>query len=317
MKGKIAFFLIFYLFIFACNALAADIESRLNALEETIKQQGETIKEQQRVINELKEELTKTTQQVAKTEEKAATEEKTPAKEQSIQFTGLFGSSNLANPNISLILDTFGYSSNLTQNELNTRGIPGYYENKDFIRDTIANTKGFNIDSAELGLFAPVDPYFNLYATIPITEEGIELEEAYFVTTSLPYGLQVKGGKFKSGFGRINGQHKHVWDFADLPLVYRAFIEGEGITEKGAQLTYLPPLPFYTLIGAEVLQGENAMLFGPDARSGPHAFTGFVKASFDLSDNSTILVGQSVISGSTKTDTIADNTEFTGTSTLV
>ncbi len=136
------------------------------------------------------------------------------------------------------------------------------------------------------------------------------------MTTALPYGLQVKGGKFKSGFGRINNQHKHVWDFADLPLVYRAFIEGEGITEKGAQLTYLPPLPFYTLVGVEILQGENAMLFGPDARSDPHAFTGFVKASFDLSDNSTILVGQSVITGSTKTDTIADNTDFTGTSTL-
>jgi len=317
MKRRIIFFLLFFIFTSSVNAYAADIESRLNTLEETIKQQGRTIEEQQRVINELKEELKKTTQQeVAKTEEKAATEEKAPAKEQSLQFTGLFGGSNLANPNISLILDTFGYSSNLTQSELNTRGIPGYYENKDFIRDTIANTKGFNIDSAELGLFAPVDPYFNLYATIPITEDGIELEEAYFVTTSLPYGLQLKGGKFKSGFGRINGQHKHVWDFADLPLVYRAFIEGEGITEKGAQLTYLTPLPFYTLVGVEVLQGENTMLFGPDARSGPHAFTGFVKASFDLSDNSTILVGQSVITGSTRTDTIADNTEFTGTSTL-
>ena len=218
MKGKIAFFLIFYLFIFACNALAADIESRLNALEETIKQQGETIEEQQRVINELKEELTKTTQQVAKTEEKASAEEKTPAKEQSIQFTGLFGSSNLANPNISLILDTFGYSSNLTS-EMNLiqEDIPGYYENKDFIRDTIANRKGFNIDSAELVLFAPVDPYFNLYATIPVTEDGVELEEAYFVTTSLPYGFQLKGGKFKSGFGRINSQHPHAWDFADHP----------------------------------------------------------------------------------------------------
>ncbi len=300
-----------YFFIFVGNSLANDIESRLNALEETIKQQGRTIEEQQRVINELKDELKRSTQQeVVRTEEKVATEEKAPPKEQSLQFSGLFGGSNLANPNISLILNTFGYTSNLSESELKKRGIPGY------TNEGITNRKGFNFDSVELGFYAPVDPYFNLYATIPISEDGIEVEEAFFLTTSLPYGLQIKGGKFKSGFGRINGQHSHVWDFEDLPLPYRAFIEGEGIIEKGVQLTYLPPLPFYTLVGIEVLQGDNAMLFGPDARSGPHAFTGFVKASFDISDNSTILVGQSVITGSTRTNTIADNTEFTGTSTL-
>lgn len=311
MKGKIASFLILYLFIFAGNSLAADIESRLNALEETIKQQGKTIAEQQRVINELKNELTKSTQQeVAKTEEKASALEKAPAKEQSLQFTGLFGSSNLANPNISLILSTFGYTSNLSEAELAKRVIPGY------TNEGITNKKGFNFDSAELGFYAPVDPYFNLYATIPVSEGGVEVEEAYFLTTSLPYGFQIKGGKFKSGFGRINGQHAHVWDFQDLPLPYKAFIEGEGIIEKGVQLTYLPPLPFYTLLGIEALQGQNAMLFGPEAQSGPHAFTAYVKASFDIGDNSTILVGQSVISGSTRTNTIADNTEFSGTSTL-
>ncbi len=316
MKKRIVFFLLLSMFAYAVNSYAADIESRLNALEETIKQQGGTIEEQQRVINELREELKKAKQEeIAKTTEKAP-EEKPSSEEKTLKFTGLFGGSNLANPNISLILNTFGYTSNLKQSELNTRGIPGYYTNGDFIKDNVANTKGFNLDSAELGFYAPVDPYFNLYATIPITEDGIEVEEAYFLTTSLPYGFQVKGGKFKSGFGRINGQHSHVWDFEDLPLPYRAFIAGEGIEEIGVQINYLPPLPFYTLLGFEVLQGKNEMLFGPDARSGPHAFTGFVKASFDIGDNSTLLIGQSVISGSTRTNTIADNTEFQGTSSL-
>lgn len=311
MKGKIASFLILYLFIFAGNSLAADIESRLNALEETIKQQGKTIAEQQRVINELKEELTKSTQQeVAKTEEKASAEEKAPAKEQALQFTGLFGSSNLANPNISLVLNTFAYTSNLSQKQLELRNIPGY------TTEGIESRKGFNLDSAELFLFAPVDPYFNLYATIPVTEDGAEVEEAYFLTTSLPYGFQFKGGKFKSGFGRINSQHPHAWDFVDIPLVYKAFSGPEGVTEKGAQLTYLPPLPFYTLLGAEVLQGENDILFGPDAKPGPHAYTTFAKASFDPTDNSTILFGPSVMTGKTKTDSVADDTEFRGTSTL-
>lgn len=305
MKRRILFLLLLSIFTSAVNAYAADIESRLKALEETIKQQGRTIEEQHQVIKELREELQKSSQ-----EGEAKAEGKYVEAEKSQKATGLFGASNLMNPNISLILDTFGYTSNLKQSELEDRGIPGY------TNEGLPYRKGFNLDSAELFLFAPVDPYFNLYATMPVTEDGVELEEAYFLTTSLPYGIQVKGGKFKSGLGRINGQHPHAWDFIDAPLPYRAFMGGEGITEKGVQLNYLPPLSFYTLWGIEVLQGENETLFGPDARSGPHAFTAFAKASFDIGDNSTILVGQSVISGSTRTDTVADNTELRGTSTL-
>jgi hypothetical protein len=216
------------------------------------------------------------------------------------------------NPSISLILDTLYYYSDRSQEELDSRTIPGFVG----IPDETAFKKGFNLRSAELSFFAPVDPYFNLYVTIPFEDEGVELEEAYFVTTSLPYAFQIKGGKFKSGFGRINGQHPHVWDFVDIPLVYKAFLGGEGLIEKGVQLTWLPDLPFYTLIGGEVLQGDNEVLFGPDAAPGPHAFTAFVKASLDLSDNSTILFGPSVVTGKTKTDSIAEETEFSGTSTL-
>lgn len=299
------FLYVVFVTCFSAPSYAADIESRLKALEETIQQQGKTIAAQQKVINELKRELDK-----AKGEEPARPDEKPAEGQQARKFSGLFGASALTNPNISLILNTFAYTSNLNESELQSRGIPG------FTAKGSENRKGFNLDSAELFLFAPVDPYFNLYATIPVTEDGTEVEEAYFLTTSLPYGLQLKGGKFKSGFGRINSQHPHAWDFAEIPLVYKAFSGPEGITEKGAQLTYLPLLPFYTILGAEVFQGENDILFGADAKAGPHAYTLFAKASFDLTDNSTILFGPSMVSGKTKTDSVADDTEFRGTSTL-
>jgi hypothetical protein len=321
MRRKILF--ISAIFIFICfpeMCLGGDIETRLKALEETLKTQGETIKEQQLIIKQLKKQLETTKQEIDSNGVKTVSKEKqTPEKgtsdkdtseEKGWKLTGLFGSSNLSNPNISLVLNTFGYHSDLKRDALAKRGIPGY------TTAGLNNTKGFNIDSAELGFFAPVDPYFNLYATIPVSEDGVELEEAYFVTTSLPYGFQAKGGKFKSGFGRLNSQHKHAWDFADLPLPYRAFIDGEGITEKGLQITWLPSLPFYALLGVEALQGENAALFGNDAHVGPHAFTAFAKMSFDIDENSTILFGPSVITGKTRTDTIADDSIFQGSSTL-
>jgi hypothetical protein len=141
------------------------------------------------------------------------------------------------------------------------------------------------------------------FAPFPVDEDG-RLEEAYFVTTSLPAGLQAKGGKFKSGFGRFNAFHPHAWDFVDAPMVYKLFFggEGEGLIEKGAQVTYLPNLPIYTVLGAEVLQGDNDTLFGPDG--GPHAYTGFLKSSLDFGASHSILFGGSVVRGKTDTTSL-------------
>lgn len=255
-----------------------DIQQRIKALENASDIQSKTIEEQQETINELK-----------------SDNQKKPG------GTGL---------NISMIVDTFFYSSSLNDQKLESRGIPG------FTSAGIEKRNGFNLEAAELFLFAPVDPYFNLYATLPVTEDGAEVEEAYFITTALPEGLQAKGGKFKSGFGRINSQHPHAWDFADAPLAYRAFVGDEGIIEKGVQLTYLPALPFYTQFGIEALQGENGVLFGPDAKSGAHAFSAFAKASFDMGDYSTIMFGPSIVAGMSRNSSISDDTEFAGDSTL-
>jgi len=292
------------LFLMVSVSRADDIESRIRALENTLKAQQETIEKQQKIIEQLKEEIAglKTRQEAVVPTE--------PSGQKSPYSGGLFGGSALLNPNLSLILNTFGYTSNIRESELGSRGIPG------FTAEGIEYHKGMNLEAAELYLFAPVDPFFNLYATIPATEDGATVEEAYLVTTSLPAGLQVKVGKFRSGFGRLNAQHSHVWNFVDAPLAYRAFTGEEGIDEKGIQITYLPNLPFYMQVGVEAFQGENEVLFGKDASSGLHAFSAFAKASFDVGDNGTILLGPSVIAGRTKTGSIAENTEFTGDSTL-
>jgi hypothetical protein len=137
------------------------------------------------------------------------------------------------------------------------------------------------------------------------------------VTTALPAGWQVKLGKFKSNFSRLDAQHPHAWDFWDIALPYRAFLGGEGLGgEKGVQVTYLPALPVYTQFGGEVLQGENDLLFGPDAKDGPHAFSFFVKSSFDTSDSSTFYVGPSVLFGKTKSRNIIPGAEVAGDSAL-
>jgi hypothetical protein len=287
-----------------CRA-AEDMESRLNQLDAELGRQGETIREQQKTIESLHEELAK-----QKGQETPAREAATPATKAG-GTSGFFGGSALTNPYISLVLDTFAHTSDLKNDELESRGIPGFTVNG------LEQQNGFNLRAAELFFFAPVDPYFNLYVNLPVTEDGIELEEAFAVTTAFPAGLQAKGGKFKSNFSRLNAQHPHAWDFYDIALPYRAFLGDEGLGgEKGVQLTWLPAWPVYTQFGAEALQGENDLLFGADAADGPHAFSLFVKASVDTTDNSTLYFGPSVLFGKTKTENIVDGAELDGESAL-
>ncbi len=283
-------------------AFADDTAERLKKLEDTIHEQSKMIEQQQHDIDALKK---GSEQQDREASPQNASNASAP------KASGLFGGSAFTNPNISLVLDTFYYGSNLSDNELANRGIPG------FTTQGLDQRKGFNLDSAELFIFSPVDPYFDLYANIPATENGTSIEEAYVVTTALPEGWQAKGGKFKSNFSRLDAQHPHAWDFFDIALPYRAFLGSEGLGgEKGLQVTYLPVLPVYTQIGVEVLQGENDLLFGTDAEDGPHAFTAFIKSSVDTSDASTLYFGPSVLYGKTKNTNILPGAEVAGTSTL-
>jgi hypothetical protein len=304
MKPIAMFCMVFMLVLafYSATASAEEQNERLNKLEESLKSQQQTIEQQQVTIDTLK---TQVNQQSVESPQAAAS---APSAQKA---SGLFGGSAFTNPNLSVVFDTFGYSSNLTNDELANRGIPG------FTTQGLDQHQGFNVDSVELFLFSPVDPYLNLYANLPVTDDGIEIEEAYVVTTALPEGWQIKGGKFKSNFSRLDSQHPHAWDFWDIALPYRAFLGSEGLGgEKGVQLTYLPTLPVYTIFGAEVLQGENALLFGQGASEGPHAFTFFVKSAVDTSDNSTFYFGPSVLFGKTDNTNIIPNTEVRGNSAL-
>jgi hypothetical protein len=165
--------------------------------------------------------------------------------------------------------------------------------------------EGFNLREMELAFIASVDPYFDAVALLAVAEEGIEAEEVYVQTRSLPGGLQLKAGKFLSGIGYINRQHPHQWDFVDQNLAYELLLGGHGLNEKGVQATWMPPTPFYLQLGTELLQGTNEKFsnyVGPEEyppvdipgipsdpgpripahKPGPRLFTGFAKIAPNL-----------------------------------
>lgn len=229
-------------------------------------------------------------------------------------------------PDIAAIVDVTYVQRSLE--DFTHYGIPGFkdadsktsdYENHE---DELNQNNGFNLNYAEISFYSQVDPFFDMFAVLHASTEGAEIEEAYFTTQQLPFGFKIKGGKFLSSIGRLNDKHAHYWDFADLPLVYKAFF-GSQLNEIGIQLDWIVPLPFYVLLGAEALRGENETSFGTngftvenittiDDANKPNVYTAFVKSSFDIS-NFTVLAGASGIYGTSRIDHgIGNDTKVAG-----
>jgi outer membrane receptor protein involved in Fe transport len=116
--------------------------------------------------------------------------------------------------------------------------------------------RGFSLDHTELVMSASVDPYFRGYFTLALLDEEVEVEEAWFQTTSLGHGLSIKGGRFLSGLGYQNPQHPHAWDFADNNLMYRVLF-GEAYGNDGVQLKWVAPTELFMELGAEAGRGAN------------------------------------------------------------
>ncbi|MFL5594405.1 MAG: hypothetical protein ACJ785_07330, partial [Gemmatimonadaceae bacterium] len=132
---------------------------------------------------------------------------------------------------------------------------------------------GFTIPNAEISLDGAVDPYFKGFSNIVLKidsagETGIELEEAYALTTALPANLQVKFGQFFTEFGRQNAQHPHAWSFVDAPLALVRMFGPDGLRSQGARVSWLLPTPFYTeamFTVANATGGTTSSFRSPDS----------------------------------------------------
>ncbi len=144
---------------------------------------------------------------------------------------------------------------------------------------------GFTAQEAEISFASDVDPYFKMRAFLTIPRlEGLEVEEAYLLSTTLPHSLQLKAGVFRSQFGRNNEQHLHVQDFATRPKM-TTLVGEDGLRLPGAQLSWLVPTPWYSVLYGELLTEPEAN--GPKDLSG----TVVLEQFFDLSDTWSLMWG--------------------------
>lgn len=152
--------------------------------------------------------------------------------------------------------------------------------------------RSFNLGESELTLAANVDPYFSANLTAAITgEDEVEVEEAYFKTSTLPAGFTAKGGRFFSGIGYLNEVHAHAWDFVDQPLVYQSLF-GNQLGQDGVQLKWLAPTDLFVELGAETGNGSSF----PGTRRSGNGLNGaalFAHVGGDLGDSTSWRVGGS------------------------
>jgi hypothetical protein len=183
------------------------------------------------------------------------------------------------------------------------------------------NQRGFTVQNLETTFEGAIDPYFKGQANIvfQIDKDGesfLEVEEAFLTSMSLPLNLQVKAGTFFTEFGRLNPFHPHAWDFADQPLVNGRFLGPDGLRNPGVRLSWLAPTDNYTELFFTVQdsQGETAYsfrneeeLFGREAvetrvrAMEDMLYTPRITTSFEVTDETTVLLGASAAFGPNST----------------
>ncbi len=144
----------------------------------------------------------------------------------------------------------------------------------------------------ELGLQSVVDPYARADVFISFSPDGVDVEEAYLTTLSLPWGFQIRAGKLLSPYGRLNQQHPHVWDFVDAPLAMSRLVAPEALSGTGADLAWLAPLPWFAELHVAYQMTAPTLPEGIPQASYRTALARLLQY-FDLFDGGTLGVGLS------------------------
>lgn len=111
-----------------------------------------------------------------------------------------------------------------------------------------------------------LDDYLNPYVRGSVVfayaeDEGLGLEEGYVdVVRGLPGTLNLRVGKWRSAFGKLNPQHPHTQPFAERFAVLGAFLPGdESLNETGLQASVRLPAPGDIALTASAnwMQGDS------------------------------------------------------------
>jgi hypothetical protein len=280
IKMKTILFSIIMFLIFCSSGSAQTLEERIKILEDALKKQEQTIKEQQKLIEDLKTEMKRVKapeqQKIAQPKETPPPAAQEPQKTSTLDALKEILLPKEGEPKKDILSYRVGGATlrliDVSFDGLFAAGASTATDDQLQILqsgDHDPRKRGFTAQNVELSFMGAVDPYFNAEAHIvylidPITGDSrVELEEAFFTTQKLPYGLQLKGGQFVTEFGIINSQHPHQWDWQDAPIINTRLFGPDGMRGPGFRLGWLTPLPWYSEVyfGMQNANGETMSSF--------------------------------------------------------
>ena len=105
----------------------------------------------------------------------------------------------------------------------------------------------FAVREVEVALQAAVDPYFRGDIFIGLSDlEKVSIEQAYLTATSLPWGLEVRLGRYLMPVGKQNTTHRHDLHTIEYPYVLQRFLGDEGLKGTGIYASRIfAPFGFY------------------------------------------------------------------------
>jgi hypothetical protein len=149
----------------------------------------------------------------------------------------------------------------------------------------------------DLDLYASVDPYFRAQLVIAFSDKQADFEEAYLESMTLPAGVKMRIGKFKTPFGKWNTVHGHALPVINMPLSWERLFGEDGLNESGVALSELLPfMPTYHEIIGMVLNGDNSTAFN-GAQTSDLLYLAHLKNFFELGEYRTLEAGFSIARG--------------------
>jgi hypothetical protein len=129
------------------------------------------------------------------------------------------------------------------------------------------------------------------------------IEEVYAtILRGLPLDLNLRFGKYRAGFGKLNTTHPHAWPFITQPLSQERFLGEEGLNDLGISASVLLPTgEVYTSLTADLLRGEaiGSATGMTDSTGGSLPYAGLIRLQsfLPLSDNADMELGLSGYTG--------------------
>ena len=164
-------------------------------------------------------------------------------------------------------------------------------------------------NALEVQMSSVVDPYASANFLFSFGKDSLNgdysagLEVATLTSLTLPYSLQVTLGKFKPHFTKVNILHPHAFSFIDFPTMIKNYFGDEGLFMEGMSASVLVPNPWEFFQELYVEIGRSVSTPSLDnGSSNKLLYAAHLNNFFELSDNSTLSIGFSGLTGANVLD---------------